>query len=294
MESGKVAVEKVGGKSTVTRCYSKYPLKFIVPNKVGNSKTDAVWIYSLTYGGGIVSGDSISCNVAIGDGCTAVLTTQASTKVYKSLGSKSSEQILEARVGSDALLAVIPDPVTCFSTARYIQKQVFRMACGSNLIMVDWVTSGRHESGEKWDFDLYKSTNHIFLEDDEPLFLDTVLLEKGSLSSVAERMLDYQVIAMVVFWGPKLKYIQNQVQEDVRKMMTEQLKFSSPTSAHKRQRTSDHCITKPNFIASSSVFGPEGKGVVVRIVATTTESVYIFLRHQLASLEPLLGVSPYQ
>ncbi|PON99146.1 Urease accessory protein UreD [Trema orientale] len=163
MESGKVAVEKVGGKSTVTRCYSKYPLKFIVPNKVGNSKTDAVWIHSLTYGGGIFSGDSISC------------------KVYKSLGLKCSEQILEARVGSNAFLAVIPNPVTCFSTARCTQKQV-------DLIMVDWVTSGRHESGEKWDFDLYKSTNHIF---DEPLVLDMVLLEKGSNSSIAERMQDY-------------------------------------------------------------------------------------------------------
>jgi len=42
--------------------------------------------------------------------------------------------------------------------------------------MVDWITSGRHESGEKWDFDLYKSTNNIFLEDGQPLFLDTVIV----------------------------------------------------------------------------------------------------------------------
>ncbi|KAF3944154.1 hypothetical protein CMV_015284 [Castanea mollissima] len=92
---GKVVVEKVGEKSSVTRCFSKYPLKFIIPRKVGPSKTDAVWIYSLTYGGGVVSGDSISCEFTIGDACTTVLTTQASTKVYKSMGSKCSEQVLE-------------------------------------------------------------------------------------------------------------------------------------------------------------------------------------------------------
>lgn len=34
METGEVRVEKVGGKSTVTRCFSKYPLKFIIPRKV--------------------------------------------------------------------------------------------------------------------------------------------------------------------------------------------------------------------------------------------------------------------
>ncbi|PHU25772.1 Urease accessory protein D, partial [Capsicum chinense] len=95
MEIGKVIVEKVRGKATVTKCFSKYPLKFIIPRKVGSSKTDAVWIYTITYGGGIVSGDSITCDMTIGDGCTAVLATQASTKVYKAVGSKNSEQVLE-------------------------------------------------------------------------------------------------------------------------------------------------------------------------------------------------------
>lgn len=73
-------------------------------------------------------------------------------------------------------MAVVPDPVTCFSTARYSQKQVFRVVSDSNVVIVDWITSGRHESGEKWDFDLYKSTNRILLEGDLPLFIDTVML----------------------------------------------------------------------------------------------------------------------
>lgn len=71
-------------------------------------------------------------------------------------------------------MAVIPDPVTCFSTARYSQKQVFRVTPDSSLLIVDWLTSGRHENGEKWDFEFYKSTNNIFLEGDQPLFLDSV------------------------------------------------------------------------------------------------------------------------
>ncbi|KAM0062270.1 putative urease accessory protein UreD [Helianthus debilis subsp. tardiflorus] len=81
METGRLAVERVSGKSSVTRCFSKYPLKFIVPTKAGRSEIDAVWIYTLTYGGGIVSGDCISFDITVEDDCTAVLTTQASTKV---------------------------------------------------------------------------------------------------------------------------------------------------------------------------------------------------------------------
>ncbi|KAI3825654.1 hypothetical protein L1987_07190 [Smallanthus sonchifolius] len=200
METGRLVVGRVGGKSAVTRCFSKYPLKFIVPTKAGRSQIDAVWIYTLTYGGGIVSGDCISFDLTIEDGCTAVLTTQASTKVYKSVAFKCSEQVMEARVGDGALLVVIPDPVTCFSTAKYSQKQVFRIMSGSSLLVVDWITSGRHESGEKWDFTLYKSTNNIYMETN-PLFLDTVLLENGNVTSIAERMQDYQVIAMVILLG---------------------------------------------------------------------------------------------
>ncbi|KAJ8758702.1 hypothetical protein K2173_000423 [Erythroxylum novogranatense] len=292
METGRVVVEKVGRKSTVARCFSKYPLKFIIPTKVGSSKIDAVWIYTLTYGGGIVSGDSIRCELVIGDGCTTVLTTQASTKVYKSLDSKCSEQLLEVKVGSDALLAALPDPVTCFSTARYSQKQVFKVLSDSNLVVVDWITSGRHESGEKWDFELYKSINRIFL-DEQPLFLDTVLLEQGSITSITERMQDYQVSAMIILMGPRLRQIQIQIQENVKRMMSEQLRAHFTGLSGHAKLKSDHCFIKPPFIASSSSFGPKGIGVVVRIAAVTTESVYRFLKEQLLGLEALIGVPPY-
>ncbi|KAF8038290.1 hypothetical protein BT93_B0978 [Corymbia citriodora subsp. variegata] len=294
METGKIVMEKVGGKSTVTKSFSKYPLKFIIPRKVGPSWVDAVWIYALTYGGGIVSGDAISCKLEIGDGCTAVLTTQSSTKVYKSLGSKCSEQYLEADIGNDSMLVLIPDPVTCFSTARYFQKQIFRVRSDSNLMLVDWITSGRHESGEKWDFTLYKSTNNIFLEGDQPLFLDTVLLEQGSIVPLAERMQDYQVIAMVVLLGPKLRHIQGRIQEDVKRMMAGQLQ-GSPARWDRQITSNTHDFAnKPSLIASCSAFGHKGEGgIIVRIASLTTESVYEFLKHRLAGLEALLGVSPY-
>jgi len=79
--TGAVRVEKVRGRSALTRCFARYPLKLIAPSKVGPASCDAVWLYALTYGGGIVSGDTISCTVSVGDGCTAAITTQASTKV---------------------------------------------------------------------------------------------------------------------------------------------------------------------------------------------------------------------
>ncbi|KAL9685219.1 hypothetical protein QQ045_022667 [Rhodiola kirilowii] len=291
MKTGLIVVDKVEGRSSVTRCYSKYPLKFIIPKKAGPSATDAVWIYSLTYGGGIVSGDCISCELIVGDGCTAVLTTQASTKVYKSLGLKCSEQILEIKVGSDALLVLIPDPVTCFLGARYTQKQTFSVASNSSLLVVDWITSGRLENGEKWEFELYKSTNNIVVQGHQPLFQDAVLLEHGSSISIAERMQGYQVVAMVIILGPKLVHVQHKFKEDVKRLMNDKLYASSNVNGHHKRTRPDN--QKLDFIASCSIFGPKGVGLVVRIAAMTTESVYKFLQQQLASMESSLGVSPY-
>ncbi|GAA0161692.1 hypothetical protein LIER_17946 [Lithospermum erythrorhizon] len=293
METGKVVVEKVADKSTVTRCFSKYPLKFIIPRKVGSSQIDAVWIYTITYGGGIVSGDSISIDITVGEGCTTVLTTQASTKVYKSVGSKRSDQVLQASIGANSLLVVIPDPVTCFASSRYSQLQMFNIASESSLLLVDWITSGRHESGEKWDFSLYKSSNQIFMGDDNPIFLDTILLEHGSVVNIKQHMQDYQVIAMVVLLGPKLEHVSLQIQEDVKNIMSQHLHAPSIGGRCHSQMHEDTFSEKPDFIASCSVFGPKGMGVIVRIASTTTESVYNFLRHELRSMEPLLGIPPY-
>uniref|UniRef100_A0A0D3F1C2 Urease accessory protein D n=1 Tax=Oryza barthii TaxID=65489 RepID=A0A0D3F1C2_9ORYZ len=310
--TGAVRVEKVRGRSAVTRCFAKYPLKLIAPSKAGRASSGAAWLYAITYGGGIVSvsrriasssspglqstnqptGDIISCTVAVGDGCAAAMTTQASTKVYKAVDSKCSEQVLEARVGEDALFALIPDPVTCFSMARYHQKQVFHVFPNSNLVVVDWFTSGRYESGEKWNFSFYKSINHILLED-QPLFIDSVLLEQSSNFSIADRMQEYNVVAMVILLGPKLKHIQDQMQDEVKKMMSVQLR--PPTSAGGRYSTRSQPLhpQRPPIIASCSPFGRMGTGMVARITAVSTESVYSFLRHHLAALEPFLGACPY-
>lgn len=54
-----------------------------------------------------------------------------------------------------------------------------------------------------------------------------------------------------------MKDIQNQVQEDVKKIMSEQLRVPSTSLGHQIMNKSKHCLMKPSFIASASVFGPK-------------------------------------
>lgn len=131
-----------------------------------------------------------------------VLGTQATTKVFKSDG--VDEYVLQSfslTVEKNATLAFLPDPVTCFEAAKYRQKQVFRLDQSSNLVFVDWLTSGRKrnyistgsirdnrtEVHEHWDFSEYDNTAEIFVGGHR-LLTDRVRLAGTSCLFVCSRM----------------------------------------------------------------------------------------------------------
>lgn len=111
-----------------------------------------------------------------------------------------------------------------------------------------------------------------------------MLLEKDKNGRMKEHMQGYQVTAMIVILGwvtgivllildlcvlyhefvyyilyyfrPKMQYIQNLVQDHVKRIMSEQLQH--PAAALNQQRDkADYFMTKPSFMASCSVFGPK-------------------------------------
>ena len=88
----------------------------------------AEWVYMLGHGGGMVSGDVIRVKVRVGDGCTAVMTTQSFTKVFHQHKGQVARQVMRAEVGAGALLAVLPDPIVPFKDSRFSQHQEFDLA----------------------------------------------------------------------------------------------------------------------------------------------------------------------
>lgn len=167
-ECGTLEVSASGGKSAATRLFHRYPLRLLVPKRVVAPDADAVWCYSVTFGGGLVAGDRSGMSVSVDDGCTAVLATQGTTKVYKhtkrpnpesvqagsfttasafsALEEKTSRetvQALAAKIGDGALLAVLPDPTQAFRDACFRQTQRLELTRGGSLALVDWVVSGR-------------------------------------------------------------------------------------------------------------------------------------------------------
>src|SRR5262245_41650827 len=99
---------RAGSRSLVTRAFAASPLRLLMPRNHGH----AAWVYTSTYGGGLVDRDALHLDLDVGPHAAALLATQAATKVYRS--PHGTSMTMTARVADHGLLVVAPDPVVCF------------------------------------------------------------------------------------------------------------------------------------------------------------------------------------
>jgi urease accessory protein len=234
------------------------PAKLIETRKRGS----ACWVYTATLGGGFVGGDHISVRADVTTGARALLTTQASTKVYRSL--RPSRQSLTARVDAGALLAVVPDPIVCFADAHFTQTQRYDLHPDASLVVVDWMTSGRHAAGERWVFSRYESRFDI-RRGAERIFFDALVLEP-SLDSIGTRMGRFDVLLTAIMTGPLV----------------------AGASADIVNRVSHSPIAARADLVVSAARLRKG-GALLRMAGNNVEQMGRILRADLAFLSPLIG-----
>ena len=196
-------------------------------------------------------------------GARALLTTQASTKVYRSL--RRSRQSLTANVDADALLAVVPDPIVCFADADFTQTQRYDLHADASLVMVDWITSGRHAAGERWAFSRYESRFDI-RRGSQRVFFDALVLEpRHRLRRGAD--------------GPLRRAVDRSHHRAARRRGRD---GSRPSSFRRRQ---SHAAPTWLFSAARLRDG----GALLRMAGTSVEQMGHTLRSHLAFLSPLTG-----
>jgi len=224
----------------------------------------AAWVYTSSFGGGLVDGDAISLDVEVERGAAAFLSTQASTKVYRSVRGTTSE--LTACVGDDALLVVAPDPVVCFAAARYRQRQEFALAGSASLVAIDWMTSVRWAAGERWAFDSYEA--RLSVRREEALLVHDVLALRAQDGNLAARMGRFEVIAIAVIVNV------DAAAEIVARLAGQRVERSA------RQ------------LVAATTLGDE-RSCVIRIAGLSVEQVGRTLRELLAFVPALLGDDPW-
>ncbi len=266
-----------GGKTVLGRAFAASPLRLLTPANHG----DAAWVFLASLGGGLLDGDRIDLDVEVGDGASALLGTQASTKVYRSPpGGAGSSQRLSARVGAGALLAVVPDPVVCFADARYQQSLEISLAPSASLWLADGYSCGRSARGERWAFSRYASRTTVFRGGARSI-VDATRLEAGleaglerrpgpGLAPLADRMGRFDVVLSLLVVGPRFAHVREAM-----------LASWSPGASS---------ATDPVLVAASPL---SEDACILRVAAERFESASRALRSSFALLAAVLGDDPF-
>ena len=256
--SAHLTFTRSGSETMLTRMFATSPAKLIASKGRG----ETCWVYAATLGGGLVGGDEIHIRANVTAGARALMTTQASTKVYRSL--RRSKQSLSANVDAHALLAIVPDPIVCFADADFTQTQRYDLHADASLVLVDWMTSGRHATGERWAFARYESRFDI-RRGSERVFFDGIVLEP-CLDAIVARMGRFDVLTTAIISGPLV----------------------AGAAADLVRRLSEAPVARGADLVVSAALLRDG-GALLRMAGTSVEQVAHTLRGHLAFLSPLVG-----
>jgi len=150
----KLTVASVRQQSRLVASRSLQPLKIINPAAPAGPACHAVLA---SYGGGLLAGDSIRLRVRCEADTRLLLSTQANTRIFKSINGRSAEQLTEGHVAPNALAVVLPDPLVPQAASRYRQAQHWHLAESATLLLADWWHAGRTDLGEKFAFTTFNT-----------------------------------------------------------------------------------------------------------------------------------------
>jgi urease accessory protein len=137
-----------------------------------------------------------------------------------------------------------------------------------NLVLLDWISAGRLESGERWAFDQCSSRIEV-LREGRMEFLDALLLD-AQHGSLPARMRRYNTLATLVFCGPRLQAGAGALHDAVAKR--------EPGAAD-------------GILWGASRFGMDG--VVLRWAAVDVESLGRAIKSALSFVAEMLGDDPW-
>ena len=237
-------------------------MRLLTPKNHGT----AAWVYASSHGGGLVGGDQLHLTVQVGAGAAAFLSSQASTKVYRS--QTSTSQHLAASVGAGGQLVVWPDPIVCFAASAYRQTQHIELAEGAGLVLVDTISSGRRASGERWQFTAYES--ELTVRSGGRLIVRDALRLSPREGELTARMHRFDVLSTAVIAGPRWR-------DDAERTM-------AAVAAQPIEQRAD-------LLAAAAPL--PGGGCLLRLAGRSVEQVTDALRRQLSFISALLQDDPW-
>lgn len=126
-------------------------------------------------GGGYVEGEKYRYSINLKEDSRAIITTQASTKVYKCVHGKKTEQETIINLEKNSTLEYITDSVILYKDAIYKQVNNIYMDESATLIYSDGITSGWSKEGEEFQYSNVQLKTSVYVNN-KIVLLDNLLV----------------------------------------------------------------------------------------------------------------------
>lgn len=161
MKTSTLELDHIRSKTRVTRMVSRAPMRLLETGV----HDDTVEIQLASYGGGMLQGDRVGLEIRCGPGTHLLLKSQANTHVYKNDIGEEAVQTVTAECGARSRVHVLPEPVVLHAGALFRQEQHWNITASTDLVLADWMQSGRSESAEQFAFEQFESVVSIAVDD---------------------------------------------------------------------------------------------------------------------------------
>ena len=172
--------------------------------------------YLIGLGGGYIEGEKYKNTFILKDETRAIITTQASTKVYKCTHGLKAEQETIIRIVKNSILEYITDSVILYKDAIYKQVNNIYLDETSTLIYSDGITAGWSPEGDKFKYNSVQLKSNVYIND-KIVLLDNLIINptNNDVTQLGffEEYLNFGTILVIN------KNITDEVVEEIRKLL---------------------------------------------------------------------------
>lgn len=199
---GKVGVLQLefglnGPQTQLVGHYQKSPLQIMRPLYWDPLRPDMPYTFLMSTGGGIVEGDRLRTDLSFGPGTSAHVTTSAHTKVHRMKDGYAVAQV-DLRIGPDAYVEYLPDPLIVFAEARLYQRTTVTLDGSATLLAGETLVAGRLARGEQHRYTVLATDFEVRRPDGTLVAVDRVRLSPEDGGTGGPAVLgDRTVLAML-------------------------------------------------------------------------------------------------
>ncbi|WP_300697442.1 urease accessory protein UreD [uncultured Clostridium sp.] len=168
-----LVLEKKDDKTIATKKFYEGLVK--VSPTIKMDRENIPTFYLLQLGGGYIEGEKYKNIFKLKDNARAIITTQASAKVYKCLNNIKTKQETEIELGKNSVLEYITDNVILYKDAIYKQVNNIYLDESSTLIYSDGITAGWSPEGDNFKYKSVQLKSNVYVNN-KLVLLDNLIV----------------------------------------------------------------------------------------------------------------------